>query len=313
MKKNVIFRVIAVTGIMAALLLSSCSAEKSTSEDTVKKSQETKTTTTLAEKDGATDQSDHSEISENSGEEDKTEDSNKSKESDRSSESDKSSESDQTSDSEQPVKQDKTSDEDKSVQKEKSQEKMAGYVEQLRQYAESGAWKADCENRDGAVPEECNDLAYSIFDLDEDGIPEMLVYASAPQLGGPRLMTMSAFCVIENEAISIVLSGSTCGGTMGGTTISMVCRKDTQELQIVDNMYAGGFGGNANENHYYTYSKGSVSEVSYAKAVSYFNPDNGTDEYIVNGENVTSDDVKAHNEVYERIAPDNIGSYIETY
>ena len=198
---------------------------------------------------------------------------------------------------------------DQSKEQEITQEKLSGYVEQLRNFAESGEWKSKFEKENlDADPAQCNELQYNIFDLDENGIPEMLIYASAPQLGGSHLMSMSCFCIIENNEISFVLDGS-----MGGTTISMVKRKDSGELQIAKSLKVGGFGGDMLKNHYYSYRDALLKEEKFISKTTYFNADNGTDEYIIDGSSVSVDEVDRQLAEYEWIKADDIPSYIETY
>ena len=201
-----------------------------------------------------------------------------------------------------------------SKDQEMTQEKLSGYVEQLRSFAESGEWKSKFEKENlDADPGECNELEYKIFDMDGNGIPEMLIYASAPQLGGSHLMSMSCFCIIENNEISFVLSGSTTDGSMGGTTISMVKRKDSGELQIAKSLKVGGFGGDMLKNHYYSYRDALLKEEKFISKTTYFNADNGTDEYIIDGSSVSVDEVDRQLAEYEWIKADDIPSYIETY
>ena len=194
------------------------------------------------------------------------------------------------------------------------QEKMSEYVEMLQNFAESGEWKNHCEidGDYGADPSQCNELEYSIFDIDGNGIPEMLVYAGAPHTGFFN-MSMSCFCVIENDEISVVLSGDTVDGSMGGRTVSMVRKKDTGELQIVSHLQVGGFGGKMYENSFYSYNNGSLQKELCIKSTTYFDTNNDENEYLIDEVAVTSDEIDRRSAEYEWINISEISSYTEVY
>lgn len=194
------------------------------------------------------------------------------------------------------------------------QEKISEYVEMLRNFAESGEWKNHCViyEGDGVEPSQCSELQYSIFDIDRNGIPEMLVYAEEPHMSS-NYMSMSCFCVIENEKISVALSGNTTDGSIGGSKVSMVCKTDTGELQIASNRHVGGFGGKMFENNYYSYHNGSLEKELCIESTTYFNLNNGENEYLVDGVAVTSDELDLHIASYKWINICQISSYTEVY
>ena len=56
-----------------------------------------------------------------------------------------------------------------------------------------------------------------------------------------------------------------------------------------------------------------LKEEKFISKTTYFNADNGTDEYIIDGSSVSVDEVDRQLAEYEWIKADDIPSYIETY
>lgn len=188
------------------------------------------------------------------------------------------------------------------------------YVSMLREYAESGAWKTDCDpGTEIGDPSSCNDLSYNIFDLDGDGVPEMLIYATAPELSGPRIMSASSFCVISNNSVVTIESGSTSGGTIGGTTVGLCEEKSSGRLMIYKSSYTGGFGGNASGYDFYSYSNSSLVNELSTYQVTYFDTSMGSDEYTINGNTSSAEKIASKIGEYEFISDQSISSKITTY
>ena len=194
-----------------------------------------------------------------------------------------------------------------------SGEMFTDYVSLLRDYAESGEWKNNCENPTGGDPQWCDEVSYNIIDLDEDGVPEMLVWGSSQKYSGPRPMTASSFCVIGNGNVKTIKSGSTCGGTMGGTSVNLCQEKSSGKFMICHGSYTGGFGGQAGSSAYYSYSGGSLSQQASTYKVKYSTAGYGTDEFKVNDSPTTEDAVDAKNAEYEMIYYQDISSKLTTY
>lgn len=193
-------------------------------------------------------------------------------------------------------------------------EQSTDYVAMLREYAESGAWKSDCTpTTEIGSPSSCNNLSYKIFDLDGDGVPEMLIYATAPELSGPKVMSASSFCVISGKEVKTIDSGSTSGGTIGGTTVGLCEEKSTGRLMIYKNSYTGGFGGNASDYIFYSYYNGSLTQEVVTHQISYMDTSLGSDEYTINGANSSIEEISAKIGEYEFISDQNIPSKITTY
>lgn len=193
-------------------------------------------------------------------------------------------------------------------------EQSPDYVSMLREYAESGAWKNDCDpNTEIGSPASCNDLSYSIFDLDSNGIPEMLIYATAPEMSGPRVMSASSFCVISDGQVKTIESGSTSGGTIGGSTVGLCEEKTTGRLMIYKNTYTGGFGGNASGYSVYSFYNSVLTQELNVSQITYMDTSLGSDEYTINGQSSTMEETSAKIGKYDYVSSQNISSKITTY
>lgn len=71
--------------------------------------------------------------------------------------------------------------------------------------------------------------------------------ATASELGGSKVMSVSSFCVISGKEVKTIVSGSTSEETIGGTTAGLCEEKSTDRLIIYKNSYTGGFGGNVSD------------------------------------------------------------------
>ena len=183
----------------------------------------------------------------------------------------------------------------------------------LKNYAESGEWKNHCEENEGAEVAACNRMEYHIFDLDNNGIPEMLIYADNPERTVPRLLTATSLCVIVDGEVRTLESGSTSEGTIGGTTVSMCMENATGELLICKREHVGGFGGTYNYCVISRFNSNSLTEIMSMKALTYTNPTMGTDEFYVNNEESTLEEVNAKYDEYTFLQASEIPDYIKTY
>ena len=183
----------------------------------------------------------------------------------------------------------------------------------LRDYAESGEWKSYCNVNEGAIVDDCDDMTYYIFDLDSDSIPEMLIYAVSTKWSTNFVMSASSFCVISDGAVKTVVSGSTCGGSLGGTTISLSEELSTGRLLVRSNTHIGGFGGTANDSTIYSYAGGALSEVVEFRSVEYNSEAMGTNEYKINSVDASKDEVQSKSIEYSYIRNQDISSKLQTY
>ena len=183
------------------------------------------------------------------------------------------------------------------------------YEQMYNDFINSGTWRTydnAFDGRDVSV-NDCNIENTSIFDLDGNGVPELLLYATAKNMG-PQLMSVSAFYTIVDNHIVTLLVGSTCGGTLGGETVSLAEENGTGSLYVGSFGHIGGFGGTGGYTSIYTYSNSTLYLYTNYTATEYQNSSMGTNEYKVNSVNVSREEYFAESDKYKMIYPKDVSS-----
>ncbi|MBQ3969379.1 MAG: hypothetical protein II685_02695, partial [Clostridia bacterium] len=153
--------------------------------------------------------------------------------------------------------------------------------------------------------EKCSIAHYKIFDYDNEGIPELWIFAK-DGASSVNEITASAIYTICDGEVDTLLTGSTCGGTMGGNTISFVKDKADGRYYISDTSVVGGFGGTETERVIYNYIDGELSVKSDQYMLAWQNTELGTNEYKIDSKNVTINDFSAAYNAYAEVAPQNV-------
>ena len=173
------------------------------------------------------------------------------------------------------------------------------YVSLLNEFVSSGSWAkiSETEIQDnhslfGSDVMSYNDIINPsewsvtdenkhIFDMDGDGIPEMLLriesseYTAGPT--GPASNT--EFVAIKNGRASIIMNAYWTGGTMRGNSIS-VCKNSTDSKYYIafNSQLHVDAGNNSSSNTYYAYSNGNASEINNITKASSYDWSNGNSE-----------------------------------
>ena len=173
------------------------------------------------------------------------------------------------------------------------------YVSLLNEFVSSGSWAkiSETEIQDnhslfGSDVMSYNDITNPsewsvtdenkhIFDMDGDGIPEMLLriesseYTAGPT--GPASNT--EFVAIKNGRASIIMNAYWTGGTMRGNSIS-VCKNSTDSKYYItfNSQLHVDAGNNSSSNTYYAYSNGNASEINNITKASSYDWSNGNSE-----------------------------------
>lgn len=168
--------------------------------------------------------------------------------------------------------------------------KWDDYVSLLNEFVSSGKWaklsETEIQNTHSVFSDEIknyNDISNpddwsitdenkQIFDMDADGIPEMILRIEHKEWGGPSGPAANTeFVAIKNGKAQIIMNAGWTGGSMRGDSIS-VCKNST------DGKYCIAYfshmridEGNHNiSNTYYNYSGGNVTEIhNIKKDISY--------------------------------------------
>lgn len=193
----------------------------------------------------------------------------------------------------------------------KEDEAAVDYEQMYNDFVNSGSWRtyeSSFEGRNLSV-NDCTVKYSNIFDLDGDGIPELLLYAEAPYIG-PRIMSASGFYTIKSGKIVPLLIGSTCGGTLGGETISLAEESGTGKLYVGSFGSVGGFGGTGAYISIYDYAGGNLSLHTEYKCTEYNNSSLGTNEYKIDSVNVTKEEYSTMVQKYPIVPPQDVASKV---
>lgn len=172
------------------------------------------------------------------------------------------------------------------------------YVSLLNEFVSSGSWTriSETEIQDnhslfGSDIMSYNDIINPsewsvtdenkhIFDMDGDGIPEMLLRIEHSEWGGPAgPASNTEFVAIKNGRASIIMNAYWTGGTMRGNSIS-VCKNSTDSKYYIafNSQLHVDAGNNSSSNTYYAYSNGNASEINNITKASSYDWSNGNSE-----------------------------------
>ena len=160
---------------------------------------------------------------------------------------------------------------DPEIMEKMSELSNADYERIYTEYMESTQWQDEYEPQD-EYESDITDFkitTFKIFDLDDNGIPELWFHAeSSNELGPGRPARRDIFCTIEGSNVIQLLSGYISGGSMGGEEITVYY--DTKALAhvICKEGHAGGFGGSAEWTEVYDFSNGSITEVIQYQSIN---------------------------------------------
>lgn len=184
------------------------------------------------------------------------------------------------------------------------------YEKIYKDYIESEKWRTytyhTASGTDSTVTN--NELILSnkdIFDFDGDGIPELLLYARNPKRYSPRgVETKSYLYTIVNGKPKIILSGYTCGGTLGGNTVCFAYDNLTSKYVVGLSSYTGGFGGDGHSYEWYKYDKGELTQIAQYGKVEYYNDSDS--EYEVNNSATNSKQFELMEKRFEMVTYEDL-------
>ena len=144
------------------------------------------------------------------------------------------------------------------------------YEKIYTEYMESTQWQDEYEPQD-EYESDITDFkitTFKIFDLDDNGIPELWFHAeSSDELGPGGTARRDIFCTIEGSNVIQLLSGYTSGGSIGGAEIAVYYDTKTLAHVICEEGHAGGFGVRR-DGLKYTIFYGSITEVIQYQSIN---------------------------------------------
>lgn len=152
-------------------------------------------------------------------------------------------------------------------------------------YIESEKWRTYDNFGEMITNDRLTEQKYAIFDINNDGVFEMLFEAENPN-PTMRPETRSVFCTIQNGEVKELLSCATVDGTMGGTNAVVEYSEENDAFYICETQY--GSGGGVQGNSIKGYTLDGVTLVKQFSASSEFvlsNPP--TENHTIDGETVS--------------------------
>jgi len=132
------------------------------------------------------------------------------------------------------------------------------------EYMDSSQWQSDYVPLD-EYELDISDFTitdFKIFDLDGNGILELLIHAEISDDIGPNgPERRDFFCTIKDNQVIQLLSTYSSSGTIGGDEISFCYDTETQIHIVCKKGHAGGFGGIASWHNVYALSDGILTEI----------------------------------------------------
>ncbi len=108
---------------------------------------------------------------------------------------------------------------------------------------------------------------FRLYKLDGSDNPILYVYVK-PIISGNFSESDSGFFSLDNDKVNTLISGSECGGSMGGGYVCLYKDNATSKIVIATSNHIGGFGGNAYGSDFYNIMNGKASKITSYQQIS---------------------------------------------
>ena len=154
--------------------------------------------------------------------------------------------------------------------------------------------------------EDMDTLEYCIFDLDEDGTPELWYKYSGESAFE---LSYTEFASYDGDKVNKICSASRSGGSIGGGNVVLEYDKVNGEMLLGEIAVGGGFQGKYFAQDIYKYNAGKIEKVFSGSSLVY---DNGESEYKINDVEVSKDEYDSAVEQYVYIKNDYMSDICNT-